>query len=321
MARSCGCLCFDLSFARFGSAYRRRREFHGMGALTMPTFDTPNPISVHIDVPVGAIHLIASKRQDTTVVVNPSDGSRGEDVAAADRTEAELLEDRLSVKTPKSGGIASYVGLKREGSVDVTVELPQESAIDIKTGVADIRVDGPSKRVQVRNGAGNVHVDVSGLVDIKTGAGDVAVAGAGGRATVTSAGDIRIGRVDGDAEIKNLNGTTSITEVTGRLWVKSSNGDISVGRAHADVSAKTANGSIDVAEVAGGEITLETSAGGIGVGIGAGTAAWVDARTKFGRVHNSLEAGGEPSPKDRAAEIRARTSFGDITVYRSTTHE
>lgn len=290
-----------------------------MGALNMPTFETPKPISVYVDVPVGAIHLIASKRQDTTVVVNPSDGSREEDVAAADRTEADLLEDRLTIKTPKSSGIAAYVGLKREGSVDVTVELPDESAIDIKTGVADVRVDGPSKRVRVRNGAGNVHVDVSGLVDIKTGAGDVVVAGGGGRAMVMSAGDIRIGRVDGEAEIKNLNGTTSITEVTGRLSVKSSNGDISVGRAHADVSAKTSNGTIDVAETTGGQITLETGAGGIGVGIGAGTPVWLDARTKFGHVHNSLEAGEEPSSDARAAEIRARTSFGDITVYRSTT--
>ena len=138
-----------------------------------------------------------------------------------------------------------------------------------------------------------------------------------GSAEVIGGGALSLGDVTGDVEVKNLNGRTWIGRVGGTLNVKSANGDITVDRAHADVSAKTANGAIQLGEVLSGSVVLETSSGGLEVGIGAGTSAWVDARTRYGRVRNSLETAGGPEPSKATVEVRAQTSFGDIVIRRA----
>jgi DUF4097 and DUF4098 domain-containing protein YvlB len=287
-----------------------------MGAV-MATFETPNQISVTVDLPLGTVHLMATRRRDTVVVVNPTDPSTRMDVEAAEATIIDTADDALAVNVPKSGGLGSFIGLKRSGSVDMTIELPEGSQVDITTGFADVRADGPLGDVDVHSGAGNVRLDETGAVTIATGAGSVNVNRVTGKGEITAAGEIHIGTIDGAAEIKNLNGKTWLGEVSGRLQVKSANGDITVGRARSDVAVKTANGSIQIGEVVTGSSTLETGSGNLEIGIGNGSAAWVDARTRFGRVHNSLEVSGGPGASPNTVEIRARTSFGDISVVRS----
>ena len=46
-------------------------------------------------------------------------------------------------------------------------------------------------------------------------------------------------------------------------------------------------------------------------------AAWLDLHTGFGHVQNDLEASGSPEPGADTVEVRASTSFGDITIRRS----
>lgn len=280
----------------------------------MATFTTPEPIEAAVKVPAGSIHLIASDREDTTVVVNPADFSNPE---AAERVQVGLDGGRLGVKGPGLDGIRSLIGPRSRDSVEVTIELPERSAIDIAIGVGEVRLDGRFGDVHVRSGAGDVHLDTAAAVDAVTGAGNFTLAEASGAVQVTAAGDMRLGRVSGDAEVKNMNGKTWLREVTGRVRVNSANGDIHVERVHGDVSAKTANGSVEVLGVSRGSVTVVSGSGSLEIGVDKGTAAWVDARTKFGRVDNSLEVAEQPEQPDQAVEINARTSFGDIRIRRS----
>jgi DUF4097 and DUF4098 domain-containing protein YvlB len=130
---------------------------------------------------------------------------------------------------------------------------------------------------------------------------------------------MRIGSVEGRAEVKNLNGRTWLGEVTGAVQVKSANGDIVIDRADADVSAKTANGDIRVGQVVTGRVELATASGALEIGVGKGTAAWIDAKTSYGRVQNQMEAADGPNKSERTVEISARTSFGDVVIHRSAT--
>jgi DUF4097 and DUF4098 domain-containing protein YvlB len=281
----------------------------------MTAFDTPNPITASIELPLGTVHLIATKRTDTVVVVNPTDPSRTIDLETAERVDLDLSKDTLIVKVPKT--LRDYISLSKPGSVDVTIELPEGSRVEITAGLADVRVDGSLARVNVRCGAGDVHLDETGPLDVSSGAGKVAVNRVAGNGEITTAGDMEIGIIDGNAEIKNLNGRTWLGEVSGHLQVKSANGDIMVDRARSDVDVKTANGNIDLGEVFTGSTTLETAAGSLQIGIATDTTAWVDARTRFGRIHNTLESAGGPESSGETVEVRARTSFGDITIHRS----
>lgn len=281
----------------------------------MAVFETPAPVAADIQVQVGAVHIIASEREDTVVVVNPSKPGKKLDVEAAEKTVVEMTRSRLTVITPKPGGLGGLL-LGRYGSVDVTVELPEGSSIDLTNGYGDLRADGSFGEVFVKTGAGDIDVDQATACRLVSGAGRLSLGSCNGKAEVTTAGDMEIRRVTGEAAIKNLNGKTRVGEVVGPLRVRSANGDIFVERARADVSAKTANGDVEIGEVTLGMVTLDTSSGSISVGLASGTAAWVDARTQYGKVHNELESGDRPG-SGKEVEIRARTSFGDIRIHRS----
>lgn len=282
----------------------------------MQTFETPHPISIDVDLAAGSVHLIAGERGDTTVVVNPQNPSERADVEAAERATVDMVGRKLVIKTQKRG-IGGFVGLTRTGSVEVTIELPDKSSLEVKSGMGDVNADGAFGDARVKTGAGAIHVDRAGAVQLKSGAGSLSLKQCDGHAQVSTAGQMSIGRICGEGEIKNLNGKTWIGEVLGRINVMSANGDIDIDRARSDVSARTANGSIVVGEAGAGEVSLESASGGLEVGIGEGAVAWLDVSTKFGRVHNSLEATGGPDDARSQVAVRARTSFGDIHIHRS----
>jgi DUF4097 and DUF4098 domain-containing protein YvlB len=284
----------------------------------MPTFETKQPIALSIEISQGAVHVIASDRTDTVVAVNPSDRERPEDVEAAARTAVDLANGTLSVKQPKPGGIAApVIGWKRRGAVDVTVELPERSSLRADAGLADFRCDGRLGDVDVKTGAGDVRVDQTGALRVRSGAGNVAVEEASGRAEIVSVGDMTIGAVAGDADVKNLNGKTWIGRVGGGAKVRSANGDVTIEEASGDVEVKTANGNIRLGQVARGSVTIETAYGGLEVGVKHGTAAWIDATTKFGRVRNQLTPADQPEASAETVDVHARTSFGDVLIARS----
>ena len=282
----------------------------------MPTFDTPEPISVTLEVGVGDIRIVASDRTDTIVDVRPSDPAKKSDVTAAGLTRVEYANGRLLVKAPKGWRQWS---LRRGGeSIDVEIGLPAGSQVVGESGVAGLRCTGRIGECRYKVGVGDIQLDQAGPLDLKTGAGDITVERAVGRAEITTgSGALRIGSIDGTAVVKNSNGDTWIGEVTGDLRVNAANGRISVDQAHAAVTAKTANGDVRLGEVARGAVVAETAFGTVEVAVRDGVPAWLDLNTRFGNVENHLEAAGRPEPGEDAVDVRARTSFGDITVRRS----
>jgi len=284
----------------------------------MPTFETNQPIVLSIEMSQGAVQVIASDRTDTVVAVNPSDRDRPEDVEAARSTVVDLANGTLSITAPKPRGIAApLVGWKRSGSVELTVELPERSSLRAEAGFADFRCDGRLGAVEVKTGAGDVRLDQTGALRVRSGAGQVAVEDGSGKAEIVTVGDITIGAVAGDADVKNLNGTTRIRRAGGNVKVKSANGDVTIDEAAGDVTVKTANGNIRVGQVARGSVTIETASGGLEVGVREGTAAWIDASTSFGRINNQLTAADQPEDSADTVQVRARTQFGDVLIARS----
>jgi DUF4097 and DUF4098 domain-containing protein YvlB len=284
----------------------------------MSTYETHQPIVVSIEISQGMVQVIASDRSDTVVAVDPSDPGRPADVEAARKTTVDLANGTLSIRMPKPGGIAApVIGWKRSGSVDVTVELPEGSSLRADTGVADFRCEGRLGDVDVRTGVGSVRVDQTAAIRVHSGTGRFALEEASGNAEIVTAGEMSIGAVSGDAQVKNINGKTWIGRVGGDVKVKSANGDVTIDDAGGDVTVKTANGRIRLGQVARGSTTIETAAGGLEIGIREGTAAWIDANTTFGRIHNFLSPADDPEQSAEKVQVRARTAFGDVLITRS----
>ena len=283
----------------------------------MSSFETPEPIILSIDLSQGAVHVIASDRTDTVVAVNPSDRDRPADIEAAHKTSVDLSNGVLSIRAPRPRGIAGHLGWGRSGSVDLTVELPAGSSLRAAAGLADFRCDGRLGDVEVRTGVGDVRLDETGALRVHSGAGSVTVGEVFGSAEVVTAGEVTIDTVMGEADVKNQNGRTSIGRGGGTVRVRSANGDVTIDQAERDVTVTTANGDIRLGRITRGSVTLETSFGRLEIGIEEGTAAWVDATTKFGRIQSDLPPADDPEPSTETVQVHARTAFGDVLIARS----
>jgi hypothetical protein len=282
----------------------------------MPTFDTPRPILVSLEIGVGDVRIAASERTDTVVEVRPTHPSKEGDVTAAAETRVEYADGRLVIKAPK--GWRRYISRDGSNSIDVQVDLPAGSQVHGEAGVAALHCTGPLGECHYNTGVGDVHVEEARPAHLTTGVGDVAVDRAFGNAHIsTGSGAVRIGSVDGTATIKGANGSTWIGDISNDLRVIAANGSISVGHSHATVVAKTANGDVSLGEVEGGTVVAQTAMGKVDIGIHEGVAAWLDLDTKFGKVHNELDAAARPQAGEPTVEVRARSSFGDITVRRT----
>ena len=281
----------------------------------MPVFDTPEPISVQVDLPVGDAWITATDRADTVVEVRPRNASNKSDVSAADQTTVEYVAGRLMIRAPKSWRRYSFVSAGP--SVDVLIEVPSGSSVQAEASWAAFRCEGRLGECRFKTG-GTIRLDQTGALDIDTSHGEVVVQRVAGSARVTSSsGKVRLGEVDGTTEIKNSSGDCWIGQSTGDVRASTAYGDITVDRALASVTARTAHGSVRIGEVVRGSIDLKTSYGGIEVGVHRGTAAWLDLSSRNGRVHNALDTTDEPAQDDDTVEVRASTSWGDIMIRRA----
>jgi Putative adhesin len=286
----------------------------------MPTFDTPEPIAVTLELGVGDVRIDATDRTDTTVEVRPSDPSKEGDVAAAEQTQVEYRNGQLSVRGPK--GWRQWMPRRGGESIDVQIEVPAGSRVELDAGVATLRGTGSLGAVHGKVGVGEIRLDRTGSLDVRSGFGDISVDHVAGKADVsTGSGTLRIGTIDGHVVLKNSNGDTWIGEVSGTARVSAANGDIAIDVARAGVRAKTANGAVRLGEVAAGDAVAQTAAGDLEVGVRDGVAAWLDLHTAFGHVRNDLEASGAPATGDATVSVHASTSYGDISVHRSSASE
>jgi DUF4097 and DUF4098 domain-containing protein YvlB len=299
----------------------------------VPVFDTPEPISVTIELPAGDVRLRASARADTVVHVRPADESHEPDVRAAGQTRVEYATGRLLVAAPKPRGLGLF---GKPGSIDVAIELPTGSRLRADTGAAGFHATGRLGECRVKTGAGDLEFGETGVLGLSTGAGAITVARAAGPAEVstgagaitvdhvagpaevsTGSGRVRLGEISGGAVIKNASGDVWIGEVAAELRVNVANGDITVDRAGAGITASSARGAVRIGDLTRGSASLKTGFGEIGIGIRPGTAARLDVSTQFGHVRNLMDAADSPGPSDEVAEVRARTGFGDIVICRA----
>ncbi|KUL25702.1 DUF4097 family beta strand repeat-containing protein [Actinoplanes awajinensis] len=281
----------------------------------MPSFDTPGPIAVSVQLIAGDLRVIASDRLDTVVQVNPGDIATDRDVLAAEQTRVEFVSGTLTVRGARHPGLGMF---GKVGVVDVVIEVPAGSDLDATLGAGAIRCTGVLGAAKLRSGAGDLQVEQAAGLTVTTGIGLVTAETVTGDATLTTgSGKLRVGSVTGTAVLKNGNGETWVGHAGSELRINSANGDIEAGHADASMTANTANGDISVRELVRGSATLRTAAGRIDIGIRSGTAARLDVHTQFGKVRNEMTAADGPAATDEQAEVRARTMFGDILIRRS----
>ncbi len=265
----------------------------------MRTFDTPGPIALVLELGVGGVQIVSSDRADTVVEVEPTNAAKPADVTAAAETSVEYAGGELKIKGPK--GWKRYGPMGGGGSIAVRIQLPAGSRLRCDAGIASLRCSGTLGDCRCRTGGGNVTIEqIAGDADFSAGTGE-----------------IRVDRIGGSTAVKSGNGDIWIGEAVGDLQVKAANGKISIGRACSGATVKTANGDIRIDEVSRGAVVVSTACGKVDIAVRSGVAAWLDLHTGFGQVRNLLDSSDRPGPSEETVEIRARSSFGDITISRN----
>ena len=280
----------------------------------MPTFDTPEPIAVDLEIGVGDVRITATDRSDTVVAVRPSDDSKPDDVNAASQTRVDFARGCLTVKAPRSW--KRYTPFSDGGSVDVSIELPTGSSLLGEAALGALHARGRLGETSFKSGMGDIAVEDSGTLELRTGAGAISAGDVGAAHLTTGSGALRVDSIGGTALLKNSNGATWVGDVSGDLRVSAANGDIVVDRAHASVIAKTANGDVRLGEVSSGAVVAETAYGAVEVGVADGSAAWLDLNTGYGGVDSDLEAADGPQAGQETVEVRARSGAGNISIRR-----
>lgn len=286
----------------------------------MPTFDTPEPITAVLEVYVGDVRVTASDRPDTVVQVVPRNPASPQDVQVAEQTQVNYSGGRLLVRTPKPSWLRQVTtgAMRKEGSVDLLVELPTGSRVEADGTAVSYHGTGTLGEVRAKTSAGTIRLEHTGALDLHSGAGHIEVDQADGGVDIsTGSGRVRLGRVDGSAAVKNSNGDCWVGGVAGEARVSTANGEIVIDSAAGDVNARTANGEIRIGELVRGTASLKTGYGDLTVGIRQGTVARLDMYTSFGRTYNQLESTGGPTGDEQIVDVSARTSYGDIVLRRS----
>ncbi|HWN26249.1 MAG TPA: DUF4097 family beta strand repeat-containing protein [Actinomycetospora sp.] len=277
----------------------------------MPTFDTPDPISATVDLPIGELHVVATDRPDTTVDVHSSPGDR----AYAESVRVAFTAGELRVEGAKLG-LRTLLVPTPGRSLRVEIGLPAGSSLAARTVYGGVTVDGRLDHCRVQCSYGDVRVGDAAAAELQTSYGQVRAGDVTGDVTVTADhGDVRVDRVGGTATTHSRHGAIRLGEV-GAATLSGSHGDMDVDLVHGDVAARTAHGAVRLGRVVRGEVSLTSTHGRLEVGVDPDSAVWLDADTR-GRVHNTLTPREGPDGFGRSVAIVARSRDGDVVVRRA----
>jgi DUF4097 and DUF4098 domain-containing protein YvlB len=268
----------------------------------MQKFDRTTPVAVALRCSRGTVDITAADGVPVQVDVVPLDSS--EAAAEAARTTQVALEgDTLYIQTPDASGW----NWRRMPKLAITVQVPTDSSLAVKSASADVRAAGRYAVAQVDLASADAVIEeVAGDAQLKA-----------------ASGDLTVGRVGGGLRINSASGDLRAGDVIGDVAADSASGDIAVRSVGGSVKASSASGDIEVGVVRRGEARLRTASGDVEVGVAAGTGVWLDVSTASGTTRNELSmtgdgtvaTGGEPAA---TLALRIRTASGDVHIRRVT---
>lgn len=239
----------------------------------------------------GAARVRLSPREDVDlggVTVSVEDGTLVVDVPHLDRRDAGGARGGFRVGPLTIGGAGT--------AVDVQVEAPAGTALEVSTKFGDVRVLGSSGEAKVRTGAGDVRVERCLRLEAATGAGDVTVGSCTGGSATTGTG------------------TVTIDSSEGALHARTGAGDLTVlASSGGAVSAVTGAGDVTLSLLSG-SCECRTGAGDVTVLVPRDEPVWLDLSAGLGSVRKEVEPVGAPAEGQAYLSVRARTGLGDVTV-------
>lgn len=282
-----------------------------MSNMLESNFETTGPINLKVELLTGDVKLSATDRTATTVRLIPH-GRGGEELA--ERFTVEARGNDVVVIAPKKESLFGF----SKGSVDVEVDLPAGSTVDVKTGSGDVTASGLLGDVRAGTGSGDLTLDEVAEADLKSGSGDITLQSTSGDAEIkTGSGDVTVGSAGGRLDVVSGSGDINLRRSDAPVKGKTGSGDLRIGASAGDLDLMTGTGDVTLGGVHGGEVRAKTGTGDVTVGVAHGVAAYLDLNTVTGDVDVDLEEVAGPGDAEAQAKLVVHSGSGDIRVKRA----
>ncbi len=103
-------------------------------------FETHSPVNLVVEISKGNVHVRCTDTSESTVLV---EGKNADDVVV------EQHGDSITVTEPGRGRIFG------DNTLTVEIVVPESSNPAVRTGSADIQIEGPAGHAQLRSGSGD----------------------------------------------------------------------------------------------------------------------------------------------------------------------
>jgi hypothetical protein len=211
----------------------------------------------------------------------------------------EELPGELRITMKKKESLTSWTSWFSGSKLRFEIRVPTRTTTNLQTG---------GGHVNVRSVEGDANAETSG--------GHIEVTDLKGNLTAeTSGGHIAIKRVSGNAKVETSGGHIETDGVDGNLIAETSGGHIEIRGAGGRVDADTSGGHVEVSfakgNAHGGKI--ESSGGGITVGIDPNVDLAIDASTSGGSVRTDVPV--KIIGKVNGSSIRGTLGKGGETLY------
>src|SRR4029077_14006158 len=133
----------------------------------MPTYPTPDPVTLVVRIPTGRIEITTEDTKETTVDVRRigGRGPAGPDDVVVDFRPSQRSGGQLMVVAER--GHKSWFG--KDATYHVTVRTPHGADVQGVSGSADFRGVGRFGSIEVRSASGDVWFDdVAGRANVKS---------------------------------------------------------------------------------------------------------------------------------------------------------
>ncbi|WOH39022.1 hypothetical protein RI844_07310 [Thalassotalea fonticola] len=133
-------------------------------------------------------------------------------------------------------------------SIDITVQVPNNLALDIDDGSGDISITDMNNFVEVEDGSGSLFVkNIQGDLIVDDGSGE-----------------LDISNVSGDVDIKDGSGEMKVVDIAGSVNVEDGSGEMILRHIGGMVTIDDGSGAIEVKD-AGGLTITESGSGGLNI--------------------------------------------------------
>ena len=284
----------------------------------MPSFPTPEPVTLSIEVGAGTVDVTASPTDHTEVELRPARPGDRDAMSLIDQARIDLAGSTVFVHLPEGRRLGF---LRRTPEVEVLITAPIGSSLEATLRSADLRGRGRFGTSRLESASGDIAVDeIGGDLRLDSASGDVRLDTVDGAARVkTASGDVQLDACGGDASVQSASGDVRLGDVAGSLEVKTASGDVVVDRVGDGIAVRSASGDLAVARIERGRADLTTMSGDVRVGVASGRRVWLDVSSVSGDVRSSLgddagDADAATSDQTDQIELAVHTVSGDVVI-------